>query len=214
MNHIASMLRNSNAEVQDIFVNEVIEVIQRDRAERLNSLVERREENARRSLEIDDEISDLKKRIEQLDMRRQAQECAPEECDATAPLPLKTGGEFAVGKKVMICGQKHGHEFEIGQVVEIVGYDEDARVLRWVCKNGEERWWISEDEATVLKEEESGFAIGKKVKIHSHKHGHNFEIGQVVEIDGYDETAPYSHWIARSAGGTQWYISEDEATVV
>ena len=145
-NHIDSTVRNLDLKDQDIFLNEVIEVIHRCRTQHLQALVEQREEHQRRLEEIDSEISDLKKRIEQLDMRRQAQEC-----DATAPVLKEEESGFAVGKKVKIHDRTHGHQFKIGQVVEIVSYDEKDRVLHWRCRGevgGE--WWISEHEATVV----------------------------------------------------------------
>ena len=56
--------------------------------------------------------------------------------------------EWTVGKHVKIHSNISDHEFEIGQVVEIVGYDDKAN---WRCSDGNETWWVEEDEATVCE---------------------------------------------------------------
>lgn len=55
---------------------------------------------------------------------------------------------FALGENVKIDRCIHGHEFELGQVVTIVEY-EPSQTTSWLCSDGRNQWWLSEDEANV-----------------------------------------------------------------
>lgn len=55
---------------------------------------------------------------------------------------------FAVGENVKVDRCIHGHEFELGQVVTIVEY-EPSQTTSWLCSDGRNQWWLSEDEANV-----------------------------------------------------------------
>lgn len=61
-------------------------------------------------------------------------------------VPTKT---FEVGIEVKITKRLHGHEFEIGEVVEIVGEEIDGNDIFWWCSNGTEKWCIEADEAEI-----------------------------------------------------------------
>jgi hypothetical protein len=66
------------------------------------------------------------------------------------PTTMREFAKFAIGKHVRIHDRIHGHEFEIGQVVQIVNHD-NKYAQPWLCSDGEENWWIGEDEATVCE---------------------------------------------------------------
>ena len=57
---------------------------------------------------------------------------------------------FEVGIEVKITKRIHGHEFEIGDVVEIVEKEIDGDDVLWWCSNGVHKWCIDEDEAERL----------------------------------------------------------------
>ena len=54
---------------------------------------------------------------------------------------------FEVGIEVKITKRIHGHEFEIGEVVEIVDKEIDGSDVIWWCSNEVGKWCIEEDEA-------------------------------------------------------------------
>jgi len=56
---------------------------------------------------------------------------------------------FALGENVKVDRCIHGHEFELGQVVTIVEY-EPSQTTSWLCSDGRNQWWLSEDEGNVL----------------------------------------------------------------
>ena len=53
------------------------------------------------------------------------------------------------------------------------------------------------------------FAVGVEVEITDCIKGHEFDIGEKVELVEFDD----SMWIARNKKGTEWYINEEEANV-
>jgi hypothetical protein len=54
---------------------------------------------------------------------------------------------FAVGKEVVIVGNKHGHQFALGEKVTLLKQEEDGE---WKAINDKnEHWWIEEIEANV-----------------------------------------------------------------
>ena len=55
---------------------------------------------------------------------------------------------FALGKTVMVNRCIYGHEFNLGETVDIVDY-EPSQTTSWLCSNGKNQWWLSEDEANV-----------------------------------------------------------------
>lgn len=55
---------------------------------------------------------------------------------------------FALGKTVKVNRCIYGHEFNLGETVDIIDY-EPNQTTRWLCSNGRNQWWLSEDEANV-----------------------------------------------------------------
>ncbi len=55
---------------------------------------------------------------------------------------------FELGKIVKIDRCIYGHNFEIGQTVEIVDH-EASQTTSWLCTDGTNSWWLSEDEGNV-----------------------------------------------------------------
>lgn len=55
---------------------------------------------------------------------------------------------FDIGKRVKINSCIHGHDFDIGQIVEIVDY-EPSQTTSWLCTDGTNSWWIGEQEADL-----------------------------------------------------------------
>lgn len=55
---------------------------------------------------------------------------------------------FAIGENVKVDRCIYGHEFELGQVVTIVEY-EPSQTTSWLCSDGRNQWWLSEDEVNV-----------------------------------------------------------------
>lgn len=142
---INEVFLNLEAEDQHALLNEIVEHIQKDRALRLQALREERDELLSRSEKINEDISKLEKHIEKLNAR--GLECDFEKSNA----PEHKLGEWAVGKHVKIHSNISGHEFEIGQVVKIVDYDDDGCGADWTCSDGKANWWVREDEATVCE---------------------------------------------------------------
>ena len=134
---------------QDTLLNEIVEEIQKDRVLRLQDLLKERDEMLNRAEKLNDDISKLKKHIEKLNTQRL--EFDFEKCNA----PEHKIGKWAIGKRVKIHSNIHGHRFKIGQVVEIVDcheYKEDfchgEEML--LCSDGTHRYWVGEDEATLI----------------------------------------------------------------
>jgi hypothetical protein len=55
---------------------------------------------------------------------------------------------FELGKRVKIDRCIYGHNFEIGQTVEIIDHEKSQKT-DWLCTDGTNSWWISEDEGNV-----------------------------------------------------------------
>jgi hypothetical protein len=55
---------------------------------------------------------------------------------------------FSIGEKIKIKRYIHGHEFNINEEVTIIDFDGD-QTASWLCTNGIQKWWISEEEANV-----------------------------------------------------------------
>ena len=55
---------------------------------------------------------------------------------------------FALGKTVVVNRCIYGHEFNLGETVDIIDY-EPSQTTSWLCSNGKNQWWLSEDEANV-----------------------------------------------------------------
>jgi len=93
------------------------------------------------------------------------------------PTTMREFAKFAIGKKVKIKDRIHGHEFKIGEVVEIEFFHKNAETLPWLCKSKEgERWWIDEDEATVC-------GIAETIETSNPPQGYSKE--QLVELVRY-----------------------------
>jgi hypothetical protein len=131
-------------EDQDALLNEIVEKIHKDRVLKLEALVDERNCLLNRAEIINGDISKLKKHIEKLNIPRI--ECASEECDA----PEQKPSDWAIGKHVKIDNFLYGHKFEINQVVEIVGYNNERFPMPWLCSDGQHQSWIAEDEATLV----------------------------------------------------------------
>lgn len=54
-------------------------------------------------------------------------------------------GSWAIGRKVEVNRCFHGHDFEIGEIVEIIEH-EPRETASWLCTNGKDNWWLSESE--------------------------------------------------------------------
>jgi|AntDeeMinimDraft_6_1070357.scaffolds.fasta_scaffold11799_3 hypothetical protein len=69
--------------------------------------------------------------------------------DHSKQLPLSDMNEsLTVGKKVVVTDCIYGHEFEIGQEVEII-YNDVTQKTNYLCDNGKSSWWLSSEELTV-----------------------------------------------------------------
>lgn len=51
---------------------------------------------------------------------------------------------MVVGDKVLVTKRLYGHEFQIGETVEIFEYDHEANDYN--CTNGIRHWWLTKDE--------------------------------------------------------------------
>ena len=58
--------------------------------------------------------------------------------------------EFAIGVNLEVHSRIYGHEFAIGQIVEIVGHDSSYNPC-WKCTDGRNSWWLSDEEASIFK---------------------------------------------------------------
>lgn len=123
---------------QDTLLNEIVEEIQKDRVLRLQDLLKQRDEMLNRAEKLNDDISKLKKHIEKLNT--QGLECDCEKSNATEH-------KLGVGKSVKIHSNISEHGFEIGQVVEIVGYTDETQ---WICSDGVDEWSVEKFEATLI----------------------------------------------------------------
>lgn len=72
-----------------------------------------------------------------------AKEYETKQCD----IPI-VSTRFELGKRVKIDRCIYGHNFEIGQTVEIVDH-EASQTTSWLCTDGTNSWWLSEEEGNV-----------------------------------------------------------------
>lgn len=65
-------------------------------------------------------------------------------------LPIQNVSErsWHIGEKVVVTHCIYGHEFENGVTVEIVDHDPTV-TTSWLCSDGKNSWWLSEDEGYV-----------------------------------------------------------------
>lgn len=61
---------------------------------------------------------------------------------------VRANTRFKIGMRIKITRCLHGHEFEIGEVVKIIGNEREYDLsLSWLCRNGHGiEWYISEQE--------------------------------------------------------------------
>ena len=59
---------------------------------------------------------------------------------------------MVVGDKVIVTKRLNGHEFQIGETVEIFEYDHESNDYN--CTNGVMYWWLTEDEFKPLNQEQ------------------------------------------------------------
>ena len=65
----------------------------------------------------------------------------------------------------------------------------------------------------VIKPKKLKWGIGEKVKITRRIYGHDFGIGDIVEIFEYNPTQT-SSWKCFDSSGMVWWLSEDEGEIV
>ena len=56
-----------------------------------------------------------------------------------------------IGEKVVVTHCIYGHEFENGVIVKIVDHKQ-TETSSWLCSDGKNSWWLSEDEGLLLIE--------------------------------------------------------------
>ena len=71
-------------------------------------------------------------------------------CDALNLAHELKKNKWEEGKSVRITHCIYGHEFEIGEVVQIVDYYGDGGRAEWYCTNGKTYWYISENEGELV----------------------------------------------------------------
>ena len=61
--------------------------------------------------------------------------------------------KFKEGQKVKVIAEEYGHEFEIGEIVEIIFSDKDARsgAGGYECSNGLRTWFLVDQEIELTK---------------------------------------------------------------
>ena len=94
--------------------------------------------------------------------------------------------KFKVGDKVKVSNSWGGHDGEIGEINEYnKGYEFDY----CVTFEGEYEESFREEELELVKEEETSmkFKVGDKVKVSDSWEGRDGEIGQIVDINVYNE---------------------------
>ena len=75
--------------------------------------------------------------------------------------------------------------------------------------NGNSSIELVAKEICILFNISNHFSIGLNVKITHCIKGHDFKIGEIVELVDFDDNM----WIARNKKGNEWYINEEEASV-
>jgi hypothetical protein len=62
---------------------------------------------------------------------------------------LVSNKEFSIGAIIKVTSCIYGHEFDLGEIIAIKDY-EPTKTTSWLCSNGKNNWWLSEDEAIVI----------------------------------------------------------------
>lgn len=55
---------------------------------------------------------------------------------------------YKVGDKLRVIDRKHGHDFEIGEEIEVSQIDHGSR--DYLCDGNEDCWWLTEDEVELI----------------------------------------------------------------
>ena len=56
---------------------------------------------------------------------------------------------FEVGQIIKVTSCIYGHEFDLGEIIAIEDY-EPTQTTSWLCSNGKNSWWLSEDEGIII----------------------------------------------------------------
>jgi len=66
--------------------------------------------------------------------------------------PLSHGG-FNAGDAVRVTARLTGHEFELGEIVELIRYyEDDTDAGQWKAEGKNDYWWLSEEEFELVEE--------------------------------------------------------------
>lgn len=76
----------------------------------------------------------------------------PEQADEQLlGLSIVSKRSWQIGEKVVVTHCIYGHEFENGVIVKIVDHKQ-TETSSWLCSDGKNSWWLSEDEGLLLIE--------------------------------------------------------------
>lgn len=92
--------------------------------------------------------------------------------------------DFKVGVELIVTHCTSGHEFEIGEIVKIMHYDnyDDQLLCRFITRP-HEVWWLSEHEFKVKSNTSSAFVINTLIEALEGCHRSLSTYGEHIIID-------------------------------
>ena len=97
-------------------------------------------------------------------------------------------------------------EIRLKELLSVFGEDKQKEIIE-ILHRDQIRY---HNEQLILSGVSNLFASGKKVQIVDCLKGHEFGIGEIVEIVDYFED---DLWLAKGFDDSKWYITQEEANV-
>lgn len=136
---------------------------------------------------------------------------------------MKSELRFEIGDIIVVTNEINGHEFKIGEAVKVVdihhgGFYDDNGAAHYMAEalDGRAKWCLAESEVEEFEEDSEPTSnlkhkVGDRVVITTNIHGHDFEIGEVVEILNIHEADDGEHYLAGSVEtGETWCVTDSE----
>ena len=97
--------------------------------------------------------------------------------------------KYKIGDWVKVVCEKHKHQFAIGNIVTIIGIDEDCKdTTYYAVDNKNHKWWITESEITPASEPEPEITVNGAVYILKPEPEHVWKFGDWARITQPENT--------------------------
>ena len=112
---------------------------------------------------------------------------------------------YNVGDKVKVIRNDNGHNFEVGEIIELTEFYDDEQP-HWKTNLSNTSSYLSEDEFEAITTDT--YKVGDKVVVIDNVSAHDFQIGTVITLTMEDVSEP--RWRGKCDGGVSWYLEDIE----